>query len=92
MSIAELACMGTWAQQGFGRARGADDSGDDMPAISRQEALQAALLLMTHTKQIHSSFAWKMEVILGQFRCKTHHQVQSLLRSSTLDSCFKKVV
>ncbi|KAF8312169.1 uncharacterized protein EI90DRAFT_3023139 [Cantharellus anzutake] len=46
-------------------AHDADDSGDDTPVVSHQEALQAALLLMTYTKQIHSSFARKMEVILA---------------------------
>ena len=67
-----------------------DDPDDDVPIVSRQEALQAALLLRTYTKQMNSSFARKMEATLAQFGGETRHQAQSSLRSSTLDSFFKK--
>ncbi|KAF8327374.1 uncharacterized protein EI90DRAFT_3127018 [Cantharellus anzutake] len=72
-------------------AHDANNSDDDMPAVSHKDAIQAALLLKTYTKQVNSSFAWKMESMLAQFGCKTHYEAQSLLHSSTLDSYFKKL-
>ncbi|KAF8344294.1 uncharacterized protein EI90DRAFT_3115046 [Cantharellus anzutake] len=68
-----------------------DDSDDDTQTISHPEALHAALLLWTYTKQMDSAFAWKMEATLARFGRETCHQAQVSLRSSTLDSYFKKV-
>jgi predicted nucleotidyltransferase len=62
-----------------------------MPAVSRKDAIQAALLLKTYTKQVNSSFARKMESMLAQFGHETRYEAQSLLCSSTLDSYFKKI-
>ncbi|KAF8312436.1 uncharacterized protein EI90DRAFT_3186623 [Cantharellus anzutake] len=69
----------------------ANNSDDDMPAVSCKDAIQAALLLKTYTKQVNSSFAWKMESMLAQFGHETHYEAQSLLHSSTLGSYFKKI-
>jgi hypothetical protein len=72
-------------------AHDANNSDEDMPAVSRKDAIQAALLLKTYTKQVNSSFARKMESMLAQFGRETRYEAQSLLRSSTLDSYFKKI-
>ena len=81
---------GVW---GLSATSGGDDNDHDGPvesAPTRNEALQAVLLLHKYTRDLNDPFARRLETMLGSFRQQTQAQEMQSMRDTKLTSYFSR--